>query len=323
MVERTENWLKRVKDIAVLGAGTMGHGIAQVFALGGYNVTLYDINDTILQKAVAFIDSHLGSLIENGLTTKEAKQQALSRIKTTTDLVTAVKDAEFVQEAVSENLILKQQLFRDVEKRCSQGTILASNTSSFKTCDIGKLCQQQDNLIIAHWFNPPYIVPLVEVVKGPKTSLETMERSYALLARVGKQPVRIMKEIPGFASNRMQMALLREALSILEKSVASAEGIDTVIKASFGFRLPTIGVFETADLAGLDIELTCLERLLPEIESSTKLPQRCKKLLAEGKLGAKTGEGFYKWHKEKLETTIKERDKQLLRRLNQLYFNKE
>jgi len=323
MTESTENWLKRVQAIAVLGAGTMGHGIAQVFALAEYNVMLYDVDAAILQNAMTRIDSNLNSFIESDLITKEVKQQALSRIKSTTDLATAVKNVPFVQEAISEDLSLKQQVFDDVEKCCGQDTILASNTSSFTMRDIGNQCQRQVNLIIAHWFNPPYIVPLVEVVKGPKTSLETMERTYALLDKAGKRPVRIMKEIPGFVSNRMQIALIREALSILEQGVASAEDIDTVIKTSFGFRLPTIGVFETADLAGLDIDLTCTEELLPEVESSTELPQIAKKLLAEGKFGAKTGEGFYKWPKEKLEATIKERDKQFLQRLKQLYFGKK
>lgn len=323
MVEDTEKWLKNVRAIAVLGAGTMGHGIAQVFALGGYNVMLYDIDEAILQKATARIDSNLNSFIEGDLITKEVKHQTLSRIKATTDLTTAVENMSFVQEAVSENLSLKQQVFDDVEKRCRPDTVLASNTSSFTIGDIGNQCQRQDNLVIAHWFNPPYIVPLVEVVKGSKTSGETMERTYALLDKVGKKPVRIMKEIPGFVSNRMQIALIREALSILEQGVASAEDIDTVIKASFGFRLPTIGVFETADLAGLDIDLTCAEELLPKIESSTDLPQIAKRLLAEGKFGAKTGEGFYKWPEEKLESTIKERDTQFLQRLKQLYFDKK
>jgi len=323
MVENTENWLKRVQTIAVIGSGTMGHGIAQVFALGRYNVMLYDIDDAILQNAVALIDSHLDSFIENGLATKEAKEQALSRIKTTTDLASAVSEANIVLEAVSEILSVKQEIFHNIEEVCHQDTILASNTATFLISDIGKRCQRQDNLIIAHWFNPPYIVPLVEVVKGPKTSLETMERTYALLDKVGKKPVRIMKEIAGFVANRMQYALFREAFSILERGVASIEDIDTVVKTSFGFRMPTIGPFELLDLANLDQVIREAEEMLPKLENSTKVPWTLKKLVEEGKFGAKTGEGFYKWPKEKLEATIKERDKQFLQRLKQLYFGKK
>jgi len=323
MVESIENWLERVQNVAVVGSGTMGHGIAQVFALSGYNVMLYDIDDVILQKAVALIDSHLDSFIENGLATTEAKQQALSQIKTTTDLAKAVSEANIVLEAVSEILSVKQEIFHNIEEVCRQGTILASNTATFLISDIGKLCQRQDRHIIAHWFNPPYIVPLVEVVKGPKTSVETMERTYALLDKVGKKPVRLMKEIAGFVANRMQYALFREAFSILEKGVASIEDIDTVVRTSFGFRMPSLGPFELLDLAGLDQVILESEEMLPKLENSTEVPQTLKNLVDEGKFGPKTGEGFYKWPKEKLQATIKERDKQFLQRLKQLYFDKK
>lgn len=323
MLKSTEGWLGKVQNIAVFGSGTMGHGIALMFALGEYNVRLYDIDHALLQKAMTLIDSHLDSFIENGLATKETKRQTLSRIKTTTDLATAIKDANFILEAGPEILKVKQRIFHDVEEICRQDAILASNTSTFLISDIGVLCKRQNNQVIAHWFNPPYIVPLVEVVKGPKTSPETMERTYALLDKVGKKPVRIMKEMPGFVSNRMQVALLREALSIFGKGVASIEDIDTVVKSSFGFRLPTIGIFETSDLTGLDIDLTCAQELFPQIESSTEVPLFFKKLVAEGRLGIKTGDGFYKWPKEKIEATIKRRDKQLLQRLKRLYFDKE
>jgi len=323
MFESAESWVEEVQNIAVLGSGTMGHGIAMAFALGGYNVRLYDIDHALLQKAVTLINSHLDSFVENDLATKETKRQALSRIKVTTDLATAINNVNFILEAGPEILKVKQKIFHDVEEICHQDAILASNTSTFLISDIGVLCKRQSNQIIAHWFNPPYIVPLVEVVKGPKTSPETMERTYALLDKVGKKPVRIMKEIAGFVSNRMQIALLREALSIFENGVASIEDIDTVAKSSFGFRSPTIGIFETSDLTGLDIDLTCAQELFPQIESSTEVPQFCKKLVAEGKLGIKTGEGFYKWPKEKIEATIRRRDEQFLQRLKRLYFDKE
>ncbi|HEX78435.1 MAG TPA: 3-hydroxyacyl-CoA dehydrogenase family protein [Dehalococcoidia bacterium] len=322
MLESAENWLTEVKNIAVLGAGTMGHGIGQVFALAGYDVMLYDIDDAILQRAMARIDSNLDVFIENGLATEEAKQRALSKINTTTDLATAVGEADFVLEAIPEMLELKQKTFHDVERMCREGTILASNTSSFTISDIGALCQRQDNLAIAHWFNPPHIVPLVEVVKGPKTSPQTVECICALLDKVGKKPVRIMKEVAGFLANRMQMALFREACSLLERGVAGAEDIDTAVKASFGFRLPTIGVFETMDLAGLDTVLRVAEELFPDIENSIEVPRLIRELVRQGKFGAKTGEGVYQWPKQKLDALIRERDRQFLQRLKQLYLDK-
>jgi len=224
-----------------------------------------------------------------------------------------------VIEAIPEDLALKQRVFRDVERVVSPDTVIASNSSSFPITQTGALCRRRDRLVVAHWFNPPHIVPLVEVVKGQHTSQETMDRTHALMRKLGKRPVQIHKEVPGFVANRMQMALCREALSLLDAGVASAEDIDTAVKASFGFRLPTLGVFETLDLAGLDVYMSISGVLLPDIESSRETPKRLKELVDQGKYGAKTGEGIYPWPKERLEALIKERDWQFLQRFKQLY----
>jgi len=311
-----------VKKVAVVGAGIMGHGIAQVFAQGGYAVNLCDINYDILHKALFLIRSNLDTFIEHGLSTKEAKKGALSKINVTTNLAGAVGEADFIVEAILEVLDLKKQIFRSIEEHCPKHAIIASNTSGLSITEIGSLCERQENLIITHFFNPPYIMPVVEVVKGAKTSEETIDFTCALLEKLGKKPVKILKAIPGFIANRIQFAMFREALALLEAGIASAEDIDTAVKGTFGFRLPTIGPFETADLGGLDTWLKIAEDLFAKIDCSREPPLLLKEKVRQGKLGAKAGEGFYKYDKGLLDAKVKERDSQFLERLKQLYLRK-
>jgi len=164
-----------IRKVAIVGGGLMGHGIAQVFAQRGYDVALYDIDDNALRKALSLIEFSLDSLVEHGLTTKEAKQQALSRIKVTTHLTEAVEQADFVTEATPEILELKKQVFRSIEELCAAHTIIASNTSGLSVTEMGSLCARQENLVITHWFNPPQIIPVVELVKGLRTSQATFD----------------------------------------------------------------------------------------------------------------------------------------------------
>jgi len=307
-----------IKKVAVIGGGVMGHGIAQVFAQRGYNVALYDIDDAILQKALSLIEFNLDTFIKHGLTTKEAKQQAISRIEATTHLAEAVKQADFVTEAVPEILELKRQVFQNIEELCSIHTIIASNTSGLKITEIGSQCTRHENLVITHWFNPAPIIPVVEVVKGPKTSKATFDSTFYLMEKLGKKPVKIVKEVHGFIANRIQFAMFREALALLEAGVGSAEDIDMAVKGSFGFRLPTIGPFESADLGGLDVWLEVSKNLFPKIDCSTE-SSFLREKVSQGKLGAKSGEGFYKYDKGLVSTKITERDKQFLQRLKHLY----
>lgn len=309
-----------IRKVAIVGGGVMGHGIAQVFAQRGYDVALYDIDDNVLRKALSLIEFSLDSLVEHGLTTKEAKQQALSRIKVTTHLTEAVEQADFVTEATPEILELKKQVFRSIEELCAAHAIIASNTSGLSVTEMGSLCARQENLVITHWFNPPQIIPVVELVKGLRTSQATFDCTFSLIKKLGKKPVKIMKEIPGFVVNRIQFAMFREALALLEAGVASAEDIDTAVRGSFGFRLPTIGPFETADLGGLDVWYVIAKDLFPKIDCSTE-PFCLNEKVSQGKLGAKSGEGFYKYEKGLLDAKVKERNKQFLQRLKHLYQN--
>lgn len=310
--------VKDIKKVAVVGAGVMGHGIAQVFAHNGYEVSLYDISHDILQKASSQIQSNLDTLIEHGLSTEEAKQETLSKIRGTTILAEAVKEADFITEAIPEVIDLKKKAFRDIEELCPKDTIIATNTSGLSIDQIGSLCERQENQVVTHWFNPPYIIPGVEVVRGSKTSQETFDSTYALMEKLGKKPAKITKELPGFIANRIQCAIFRESLALLEAGVASAEDIDTVVKGTFGFRLPTIGPFETVDFGGLDTWFNLAQDLFPKIARSTEPSRLLKEKVEQGKLGVKTGEGFYKYEKNLLDAKIRERDRQFIQRLKQL-----
>jgi len=315
--------LKEIKKISVLGSGLMGHGIAQSFLMGGYAVMLYDIDDSILETAINHIKNNLELFSQNDLIGKDEIQPSLERLSTATDLKVAVAEADFIVEAAPENLELKQDLFERVESYCKQDAILASNTSSLTLKDIGVRVKNKERLVTTHWFNPPHIVPTVEVVKCEWTSDETHDTAYRLMEKIKKVPVKINRELPGFLVNRIQMALAREVLDLCEKGVASPRDIDRAIKGSIGFRLASIGPLLTMDLGGLRLWLTVLENLLPEIESSQDAPAVIKRLTSEGHDGVKSGKGFYDYAvdftKDDLDQAIKKRDREFLMRLKQLY----
>lgn len=312
--------LLQIKNISVIGAGIMGHGIGQAFALGGYEVTLNDISDQLLNKALQQIRSNLDTFVEFGITTSEGAEEALSRIKINKNLKEAARESDFVVEALPEVMDLKKRIFKELDKHCPPHAIIASNTSGLSLTEMASEIKRQPQAVIAHWWNPPYIIPVVEIVKGRYTSDETVDLVYQLLTAIGKRPVKILKEVPGFLGNRLQFALYREALACLRDGVASAEDIDMTVKGSYGFRLPTLGPLETSDFGGLDTYLHIAEYLFKEIDRSTEPPEILKEKVKQGKLGVKTGEGFFQYPAEKAKEKIKERDYQFLQRLKCLYF---
>lgn len=313
-----------IKNVAVVGSGLMGHGIAQVFAQGGCSVTVRDLNEEILQKAKEKIASNLRTFVEMDLEEKKAIDIVMSRIKSTTDLQEAVAEADFVIEAVPEDLDLKKKVFREIDAATSKDTIMASNTSMLSITEIGKWVKNKDRLIITHWFNPPYLIPVVEVVRGELTSQETFEVTVSLLRKIGKEPIKVLKEVPGFLVNRIQTAMFREVLSLLEGGVAEAEEIDRAVKGSFGLRLATIGPLETADLGGLDLWYKGMRHLYKFLDNSSGPQKILREKVESGHLGQKAGKGFFEYQDDSLKgMKEKERDRKLIRLLKILYRKKE
>jgi len=287
-----------VRNISVIGAGLMGHGIAQIFAARNYSVHLLDIKGELLSKAVESIRSNLSMMAKKGVISESEIDTVISRIKTTTNMGEATSDAQLVIEAVTENLDLKQKVFQDLDQLCPQETILATNTSVFSITEIASEARRRERILGTHFWNPPYIIPLVEIVKGRETSEEAVETTYQLLKNAGKHPVKVMKDIPGFVGNRLQHALWREAISIVENGIAEPATVDEVIKEGFGIRLPVLGPLENADMVGLDLTLAIHDYILKYLNSSPSPSPLLREKVKRGELGFKTGQGFYTWSVE-------------------------
>jgi len=288
-----------ISNVAVIGAGMIGPGIAQVFAAKNYQVCLLDIREEILLKAIENVRSNLSMMVQKGVALESEIERITSRIRTTTNVAGAVSEAQLVIEAVTENLELKQEVFQDLDRLCSPDAILATNTSVISITEIAAKARRRERILGTHFWNPPYIIPLVEVVKGKETSDETMETTWQLLKNAGKHPVKVMKDVPGFVGNRLQHALWREAISIVQNGIADAATVDAVIKAGFGMRLPVLGPLENADMVGLDLTLAIHDYILKHLESSPDPSPLLREKVKGGELGFKTGHGFYAWSAEK------------------------
>jgi 3-hydroxybutyryl-CoA dehydrogenase len=273
--------------ISVLGAGLMGHGIAQVFALAGHEVAIYDPIAASLDQVKARILANLRDLGDD--------DTALERIRPCPDLAVAVRDADYVVEAAPENLELKRKLFAETENYVRPDTILASNTSVIPITAIMQDLRERSRALGTHWWNPPYLVPLVEVIGTQWTAPAVIDFAMRLHAAAGKKPAHVKKDVAGFIGNRLQHALWREAVALVEQGICDAETVDTVIKAAFGRRLAVLGPLENADLVGTDLTLAIHKTVLPAIDSRPGPSPYLEKLVAEGKLGFKSGEGFRQW----------------------------
>jgi 3-hydroxybutyryl-CoA dehydrogenase len=276
--------------IAVIGAGLMGHGIAQVFALAGHDVTIYDAFPGSLDTVKTRILANLKDLGDD--------QGAVERVTPQADLALAVKDADYVVEAVLEDLALKQKLFAEIEPLVQANTILASNTSVIPITAIMQGLQRRERALGTHWWNPPFLVPLVEVIETQWTSPVAVDFTMKLHADAGKKPAHVKKDVPGFIGNRLQHALWREAISLVEHGICDAETVDEVIKSAFGRRLAVLGPLENADMVGTDLTLAIHQNVLGDIDSRPGPSPYLDKLGKAGKLGFKTGEGFRKWSPE-------------------------
>jgi 3-hydroxybutyryl-CoA dehydrogenase len=284
-----------VQRVTVVGAGLMGHGIALELAAFGFAVRLHDRDQAQLDRAQDGIANGLARLVEIERITLDAAVAAPARISMGRDLRAAVTDTDLVIEAVSEDLEVKRTLFRDLDAWAPPRAILASNTSTFMPTLLAAATNRPRQVIVTHYFNPPYLLPLVELVRGDQTSDETVETLRALYRSIGKSPAVVQREAPGFVGNRLQMALLREALAIVDAGIASPGDVDTIIRTSFGRRLAVAGVFEVFEAAGWDLTLTVAEQLFPAIDRSAEPPASLRQKVARGELGLKSGQGFYTW----------------------------
>lgn len=287
--------LNDIKNVSVIGAGTMGHGIAQVFASKGYAVHLFDVKDEFLSKAIENIKSNLSMMKQEGLKLDDELETIVSRINKTTSMEQATAGAHFVVEAVPENLELKQDIFKELDQLCSPDVILASNTSAISITEIASQSKNRQRIVGTHFWYPPYLIPLVEVVKGVDTSDRTMQTVYDFLQQVCKHPIKVLKDVPGFVANRLQHALSREAISIVENGIADAATVDEAVKNGFAIRLPVLGPLEHTDMAGLDLTLSIHDYLLKSLDSHPGPSPLLKRKVEKGELGFKSGKGFYNW----------------------------
>ena len=277
-------------NVVVIGAGTMGNGIVHIFAQSGHSVTMVDISENALQKGLSTIDGNLSRQVKKELISEESKSQTLSHITVSTDLISAVKNADLLVEAASENKSIKIQLFQEAQKSAPESCIFASNTSSISITELAAATNRPDKFIGMHFFNPVPIMKLCEIVRGFATSDDTYSTIYTLSKELGKVPVTV-QDYPGFISNRILMPMINEAIYCLMEGVASAEDIDTVMK--LGMAHP-MGPLTLADFIGLDICLSIMEVLFNGYADSKYRPcPLLKKMVAAGHLGRKSGKGFF------------------------------
>ncbi len=283
--------MSELKRVGVIGAGTMGHGIAQVSAQAGFDVVLYDVTKAAADAGRSKIEKTLGVGVEKKKVTPEARDAALAKLSTT-DTLEVLKGCQLVVEAAPEKLALKQELFKQLSTICAADTILATNTSSLSLTEIAASATNPGRVVGLHFFNPVHLMKLLEVVRAFQTSDETIATVRSYGAAIGKELI-VVKDSPGFASSRLGVALGLEATRMLEEGVASAEDIDRAMKLGYGHPM---GPLELGDLVGLDVRLAIAEYLYAETGSPTfRPPQLLKKMVRAGKLGKKSGEGFYRY----------------------------
>ncbi len=283
--------------ISIIGAGLMGHGIAQVFAQAGHKVRVYDAYSASLDTLHTRIESNLRDLDEPA--------DCLSLVSGHADLGEALAGARFVFECAPEKLELKREIFAKLEALAPKDAVIASNTSVMPIGSIVGDLATRTRMLGTHWWNPPFLVPLVEVVGTPDTELRHIESMMALLSAAGKTPVRVMKDVAGFVGNRLQHALWREAIALVAEGICDARTVDTVIKASFGRRLAVLGPLENSDLIGTELTLDIHKTIIPALDRSTGPNPYLDKLMSEGKFGVKSGEGFMAWTPEEAQTLRK------------------
>lgn len=291
-----------IEKIAVIGAGTMGHGIAETFALHGYQVNLYDVAPDPLDRATQLIREELQFLSDEDFMKPADIDATMTRIRTTADLADAVSDRDFVIEASPEKMDLKQQLLKTLDELCPPHAVFATNTSSLPLDQMSALLKKErkSRIMVNHWYNPPHLMPLVELSFFGNMPEDIYREVEALYKSIGKQTAKILKDVPGLVANRIQQGVAREVFSLIEQGIASPEDIDIALKFGPAFRYATTGQLEVADFGGLDIWCVVGDNLLKAMDNSTQANPLLHEKVAEGKLGIKSGEGFFRYPADKI-----------------------
>jgi 3-hydroxybutyryl-CoA dehydrogenase len=311
--------LEQIRQISVIGVGRMGHGIAQSFAMGGYDVRCYDASEAARDTLRERIRGNLEDFSETGMVSADDIGSIIDRIHVADSEADAASGSNFVVEAVAEQLDTKKELFTRLEEVVEDSTIIASNSSTFTISQSGADMRLPERAIVTHWFNPPHIVPTVEVVPGPTTTESVTQTTVSLHRKIGKLAVRVNAEIAGFLVNRVQIAMIREVWDLYERGVASAEDIDAAIRGSLGFRLAACGPLSICDFGGVDIWATVFNGLAPDLRSDAKLPDSIQGLLDDGRFGMRTGSGIHEYDPEKTDELTSQRDETMLKLAKLLY----
>lgn len=302
-----------LNKVAVIGAGLMGFGIGVDFARAGYDVTLWNTSPTTSQQAMTRVKKALNRMVEAEFITRDEADSAYAHLQPTTDMTEAAVGADYVVESVLEQLPLKQDVFRQLDVICPPPAILATNTSGLSPTAIATATTHPERVVATHYFQPPHLIPLVEIVGGEKTSNQTVETAFRVLTRMRKKPVKLLKETPGFAGNAIQNGIGMMAIRLVENGVCAPEMVDTIITMGFGRRMRMTGYFNRIDLIGLDLvaDIVTAQGLKP--------PRLIAEHVEHSELGAKTGKGFYAWTPESAEAFNYRQEMELLRLLKQDY----
>lgn len=297
--------------VAVIGAGIMGNGLATHFTIEGCDVTLIDHRQSNLDEAADRIPESVEFLRAEGGVDADP-ERVLASIGMTLDQDEGVSDADLVLESVSENLDVKQSLFEDVAAAAPNDAILASNTSSIEITKIAEAVPDAaDRVVGCHWWNPPYLMPLVEVVRGEETSDDTVDRTVSFVESVDRNPIVVRRDVPGFVWNRIQFAVLRECMHIVEEGIASIEDVDAAVRDGYALRTAVVGPLETVDLSGLELFQTIADDLYPHLCDDDDASDLFDEYLADGRSGVEEGAGFYEYDRP-AEAVLAERDRTIL-----------
>ncbi|SRR5579864_3271723 len=296
------------RTAAVVGTGMMGPGIAGALALGGVSTTILSRTEESAAKGLDTARAQLRILAENALVEMIAVREAFERLSASTAFDRTVGNADLVIESAPENMELKQRMFSRMDSLAEKSAVLASNTSGLSITAIASRCRHPERVLTTHFWNPPHLMPLVEIVQGEKTSAAIAQSVRELLAACGKVPVLVKRDRPGQLGNRLQMALVREAAYIVEEGIADVEDVDLVAKNGFGLRMPAYGIFEHQDAVGLDMGLSIVDYVAQDLYNLPKAPNFYRAKVAHGDLGAKTGKGFYDWSKKSIAEVKAARD---------------